>query len=551
MESKARFLIIVALIIIALCCLSVVALGSGWWLYKRLTVLELTPTPEVVEKPVTASPSPSEGGVLNLMGAEPVTLDPALVEDAYSAEYIIKIFSGLVGLDENLKVVPELAEKWDVSDDGTVYTFYLRKDAVFHDGKPVTAQDFKYSLERACDPRLGSNVAGLYLNDIVGVVDKLEGRADEIKGVQVVDEHTLRITIDSPKAYFLAKLTYPVAFVVDKENVESGEDWTSHPNGTGPFKLVKYDDEGIVLEAFDDFYGGRPLIDRVNFIFPKGSPLAMYQGGELDAVPVSRANIEQVLDPSNPLNKELSIVPSLDVMYLGFNVKKPPFEDVKVRRAFAYATNRKAIVNVLYKKMVVEAKGVLPPGMPGYNKELEGIPYDPEKARELLAESSYGGPEELPPITLSVSGSTDLAEALAKMYGKILGVEIEIEQLPWDLFLQELNKHSFQMFILGWNADYPDPQNFLDVHFYSKSEGNNCQYANPEVDRLLEQARVEADSEKRMELYRRAEEMIVQEAPWVPLFHGVDYTLIKPYVKDLVITPQGTYYLRKAYLLPH
>jgi ABC-type transport system substrate-binding protein len=542
MRERTKFLLIVFVVLAFLCCAVIFYAGGLWAVYRYLGAKEkLAPTP------VAATPKP--GGVLRLAGSEPVTLDPALVEDVYSAEYITKIFSGLVTLDESLEVVPDLAERWEVSKDGTVYTFYLRKNARFHNGKPVTAEDVKYSLERACDPAIGSTTAGIYLDDIKGVKEKLAGKEPEIKGVEVLDKYTIRITIDAPKAYFLAKLTYPVAFVVDKENVESGPDWTSQPNGTGPFMLESYDSKkGITLKAFDDFYAGRPLLDQIEFIFPEGSPFVMYQTGELDVVSVGVENIEQVLDPKNPLNKELLKVPSLDLMYVAFNVEKEPFNDPNVRRAFACATDRKAIVKALFKGMVNEAKGILPPGMPGYNEKVEGLACEPSKAAEFLKKSSYGSAENLPPITLSVSGESLVAEALVRMYKDKLGVEVEIEQMPWDLFLKEVNRHNLQMFILGWSADYPDPHNFLDIHFHSQSPGNNTGYSNPEVDKLLEEARVEKEHGKRMALYQKAEELILKDAPWVPLFHGIDYILVKPYVRGLVLLPTGTYYFNKTYI---
>ncbi len=544
MQSRAKFLLIILSVLALLCCAIIFTGGGLWALYRYLAPKEKEAT-----TPLPAAVTPRLGGTLRIAGSEPITLDPALVEDVYSAEYVTKIFSGLVTLNENLEVVPDLAERWEVSPDGTVYTFYLRKNARFHDGKPVTAEDVKYSLERACDPETGSRTAGIYLDDIVGVKERLARKTDEIEGVKVVDKYTLRITVDAPKAYFLAKLTYPVAFVVDKENVESGPDWTSKPNGTGPFKLKNYDpDKGITLEAFDDFYGGRPYVDRVEFIFPEGSPFVMYQTEELDVTSVGVANIEQVLDPKNPLSKELMKVPSLDLMYVAFNVEREPFDDPDVRRAFACATDRKSIVKALLKGMVNEAKGILPPGMPGYTDKAKGLICEPSQAMDFLRRSSYGGPEELPPITLSVSGSSQIAEALVEMYKDKLGVLVEIEQMPWELFLQEVNRHNLHMFILGWSADYPDPHNFLDIHFHSQSVGNNTGYSNPEVDKLLEEARVEKDHERRMTLYQKAEELILRDAPWIPLFHGVDYILVKPYVRGLVLLPTGTFYLNKTFI---
>ena len=182
----------------------------------------------------------SQGDTLRLFGSSPSTLDPAMARESTSLEYIVEIFSGLVCFDPDLKITPDIAESWDITGNGTIYTFHLRQGVEFHSGRNVTANDFKYSLERVCDPATGSQTAETYLGDIVGVKEKLQGKANEVSGIKVLDDYTLQITIDAPKEYFLAKLTYPTAFVVDKANVEMGSDWWRMPNGTGPFKLKQW-----------------------------------------------------------------------------------------------------------------------------------------------------------------------------------------------------------------------------------------------------------------------------------------------------------------------
>ncbi len=551
--SRNRWLWIPITIVVVACLL--VTCGGGslflWYQGEGLKFLEgATPPSELLP---SIRPTPEEepparlGATLNLPGGEPPTLDPALTQDATSASYIVEIFSGLVTLNRDLEVVPDIAESWDLSDDGTTYTFHLRDDVKFHDGKPVTAPDLKYAIERACDPSTGSVVADTYLGDIVGAQAKLRGEADEVSGVLVVDDYTLEIAIDSPKAYFLSKLTYPTAFVVDQENVEGPvQPWTDKPNGTGPFRLAEYQlGLRIVLERNETYYGTpKPALERVNFMLAGGSPMTMYETGELDAVPVGLADIERVLDPSNLLNKELSItLPTLSIFYIGFNVQKPPFDDQKVRQAFNYAIDKDKYVEVVWKKMQLKAEGILPPGMPGYNENLQGYPYDPEKARQLIAESRYGDVSNLPEITLNVSGGGGAAArqvaAIVEMYKQNLGVDIAIQQTEWATYLWDLRAHRYQMFGLtaGWIADYPDPQDFLDILFHSESRNNDMEYSNPAVDRLLEEARGEQDSEKRMELYQQIEEMILEDAPIVPLTHDADHWLTKPYVEGMIYPP--------------
>jgi oligopeptide transport system substrate-binding protein len=551
--SRRRWIWIPITIVVVACLL--VTCGGGflflWYQGEGSDLLErIAPSSESspsIRATVEAKPSVRLGATLNLPGDEPPTLDPALTQDATSATYIVEIFSGLVSLDQDLEVAPDIAESWELSNDGTTYTFHLRDDVKFHDSKPVTAQDFKYSIERACDPATGSVVADTYLGDIVGAQAKLRGQADEVEGVAVIDDHTLEITIDSPKAYFLAKLTYPTAFVVDQENVEGPvQPWTDRPNGTGPFSLAEYELAlRIVLERNEAYYGiPKPALEQVNFVLAGGSAMTMYETGELDAVSVGLTDIERVLDPSNPLNQELSItMPTLSIYYIGFNVQVPPFDDPKVRQAFNYAIDKDKFVEVVWKKMQLKAEGILPPGMPGYNEDLRGYPYDPEKARQLIAESKYGDASNLPEITLSVSGGGGAASrqvsAIVEMYKQNLGVDIAIQQTEWATYLWDVRAHRYQMFGLtaGWIADYPDPQDFLDILFHSESRNNDNVYSNPEVDRLLEEARGEQDFERRMELYQQAEEMILEDAPIVPLTHDAAYWLTKPYVEGMIYPP--------------
>lgn len=501
----------------------------------------------IVTSACNAAPS-SEG--LTLYGSEPSTLDPALCTDATSASYIVEVFSGLVTLDNDLKVVEDIAESYDISSDGATYTFYLRDGVRFHNGKSVTAGDFKYSIERAADPETGSAVAEAYLGDIVGVKEKLNGEADEVAGVRVVDEKTLEITIDAPKAYFLSKLTHPTAFVVDEENVASGGNWWRHPNGTGPFKLWQWQEgQKIILERNEHFYGDKVNLERVTFRLI-GSPMMMYETGEIDITPVGTANIERVLDPTNPLNRELVIVPELSVWYVGFNTAIPPFDDQKVRQAFCHAIDKDRIVEILLKDTVASAYGILPPGMPGYNEELEGLGYDLTRAQQLIAESSYH--DGLPPIVLSVPGGcaavSSLDIAIASMWQENLGAEVQIEALQWDTFLDDLREGRFQAFEVGWVADYPDAENFLDLLFHSESVENHTAYSNPDVDNLLEAARLESDFDARLAIYQEAEQIIVNDAPWLPLFFSRSYFLVQPHVKGFSPAPVVIAYLKDVWI---
>ena len=498
------------------------------------------------------------GGRLVRLFSDPPTLDPHITTDSTSAVIVNEVFGGLVTITPDIVIAPDLAEDWDISPDGKVFTFRLRQDAKFHDGRPVVAEDFRWSLERAADPLTESPVADLYLSDVIGVADKLNGKAETIQGLRVIDERTLELTIDAPKSYFLAKLTYPTAFVVDRKNVEGNKNnWVFEPNGTGPFRLERYDiGETILLGRNENYHLGPPFLDEVEFILSGGDPMLMYENDEIHVTGLGLADLERVQDPSNPLRTELATAPpGFTVSFIGMNLEQPPFDDVKFRQALNYAVNKKEIATTALSDLVVPAIGVIPPGFPSYNPDLRGYGYDPEKAKRLLSESRYGAdPASIPRITLSIAGNFGASvgldmEVMLRSWEETLGVEVEIQQTEWATFLQDVHQRRFQMFALAWSADYPDPQDFLDIMFHTDSANNWGNYNNREVDSLLEKARVEPDQTARFQQYNLIEQLIVDDAPWVPLWHSTERkVLVKPEVKDYFLLPMTIPKLRHVYI---
>lgn len=491
-----------------------------------------------------------EQDTLNLWDIGPLTLDPAISSEMNSHTYVMQIFSGLVRLGADSKPVPDIAERWDKSSDGKNYTFYLRKGIRFHNGKEVTAQDFKYSWERACNPAMRSQTAATYLGDIVGVKDVLEGKTTRISGVEVINDYTLKVTVDAPKAYFLAKLTYPTAFVVDIDNVETGTKWWQKPNGTGPFKLKEWKiDELLILDPNEHYYG-QPATTKAVFHLLAGMPMAMYEMGQIDVVPVDEYYIDIATDKSGSFYKELAIFPELSLFYIGFNTQKPPFDDVNVRLAFCHAVNKEHIIKLTLKDMMTKADGILPLSMPGYNKNIHGLGYDVAEAKSLIANSKYGSIANLPPIALTTSGwggnIPEYLGAIIQDWERNLGIEVTVRQLEPEIFSYNLKEEADEMFISGWIADYPDPQNFLDVLFHSSAEYNAGNYSNPEVDTLLDRAGLQPDEATRFTLYQQAEQILVSEAACLPLWFGRTYLLIKPYVKNYKIDAQGMPTLSKV-----
>ncbi len=508
-----------------------------------------------IAPPFTSTPPLEELPALNLYNVEPYTLDPAVCHDSVSNGYVVQLFGGLVRLDEEFRPAPDIAEDWEVSPDGRTYTFHLRQDVRFHDGDAVTAADFKYSWERACRPATESDTAEMFLGDIVGVREVLSGERDGISGVEVMDEHTLRVTIDEPRSYFLYKLSYATAFVVDEDNVGVGGEWWRRPNGTGPFVLSDWlEDELIVLMRNERYHGEVAGVGRVNFKLWAGVPMNLYETGEIDVTGVSAVYIDRVIDEKGPFYDDLTMSPEISFSYIGFDATRPPFDEAVLRRAFCHAIDKEKIVSLTYRDMMEPAYGILPPGMPGYDEGLDGLRFDVDEAHRLIAQSSYGDVDNLPPITITTPGrgpgvSAGLG-AVVSQWRENLGVEVKVRKLDPERFFYHTSEEKDEMFILGWVADYPHPQNFLETLFYSSAEANHGEYANPRFDELVAEANAELDWEESVALYRRAEGILVEDAACIPLWFGESYTLVKPYVEGYRLNPMGIAMLNDVKVLP-
>jgi oligopeptide transport system substrate-binding protein len=472
------------------------------------------------------------------------SLDPQLIGDATSARYAAQIFGGLVALDRNLEIVPDLAERWEISPDGKVYTFHIREDARFHSGKPVTAEDVRYTIDRAGDPATGSDVAGIYLNDIVGFNERLAGEVDNVSGVEIIDELTIRITITQPVPYFLAKLSHTTGSIVNRDNVEGGNDlWFLDPDGTGPFSMKGWDPGVVmVLERNERYHLDPPKLSHVT-IWNVGDPLAMYEADELDAFEIAggTAASQDMLDASHPLNSELQVGPQLGINIIGFNQAQAPFEDPRARRAFALATDREALIEEFFIDTVELASGYLPLGMPGFDAGLRPIPHDPVAAKALWDQVVVDSGIETETFNFLVTGLTLSAfdNRLAEMWQDALGITIEFSGTAFGLNNDALVQAEANFFEYGWIADYPDPQNFADVLFHSEAINNIGGYSNAEIDGLLEAARVDQDRSSRIQRYSDADRVMLDDVPAIPLYYFRNYVLVKPHVQNWFFSQQG------------
>ena len=473
----------------------------------------------------------------------PTVFDPAVIGDATSARYAQQVFSGLVTLDRELRVVSDIAESWQVSDGGRTYLFKLRSNAKFHSGRAVTAQDVKYSIERAADPELRSEVAGVYLDDIVGLSDRLSGRARDVSGVEVVDSATVRIRIRTPVPYFLAKLTHPTSYVVNRDNIEKdGRLWFLKPDGTGPFKIKGWD-VGVVmvLERNDLYYRAVAKTQYIVVWNAGGNGQTMFEAGDVDVAAIAGEQAQQAQQASSPLRSQLSISPELGLYYVGFNNKLPPFDDARARRAFAMAIDRDKIIKDLVFSTVPKATGVLPIGIPGFDPQLAPSGYDPAQAKTLWTQALAAKNLKVDSVLFQVSGFSglEILEEMGKQWEANLGVKVQFQLVSGNTNRARiLSQNGGHLFEYGWVADYPDPHNFLDVLFHSAAVNNIGAYTNGQFDRLLEDARTEQSETARLAKYREADRLFLADAGAIPVYYFRNYYLVKPYVKDWFLSAQ-------------
>jgi oligopeptide transport system substrate-binding protein len=523
--------------------------GSSWVVLQVSIAVsdheaKLAQIDEFVSSFAWETPTPygaSKDDSLFLAGGEIRTIDP--VQDRGSAGGIAtEIFSGLVVLDTNIEIAAEIASSWEIDDSGLVYTFHLNPSAVFHDGRQITAEDVKYSWERAAEPATESPTVLTYLGDIVGIDAMNSGDATTVSGLVVIDDVTLQVTIEKPIQYFLQKLTYPTALIVDRYAVEAGgEDWTDAPNGSGPFKLKQWDkDEVMVLERHEEHYTVVPKLKHIVYMLFAGRPMTMYENDEIDMVGVGGSNIERVTDPANALNADLVIGDNYCTSYLWFNTAREPFSDVFIREAFAKSIDIDKVVEVSLKGTSTRSTSLLPPGIPGHLERPNAVQYDVAAALTALKNS---------PLSIQ-GGAIDVYGVSApflSMWKENLGAYfVSIDVVESDDWLERRDAGEFLFGTTGWCADYPDPQNFLEILFHSESQENSTGYSNSEFDRLVEEAAVETNPDVRIALYQQAEDLLIENYVMVPLWRGQSRLLVKPWVKNAQVTPIG---VRTSHLL--
>lgn len=500
-----------------------------------------------------SSAAQAEGKVLRIHEVTfPDVVDPQKSSFANEIAILALNYEGLTRQDDDLNTVGAAAEDWEFNEEGDVVTFNLREGLSYSDGSPLTADNFVYAVERTCDP----NTAGQYqsiLFDIVGCEDfanaDAEGDAYEAAkeglGIKAIDDQTLEITLNGPAPFFPTVASLWVFYPVKQELVEQGgENWWKDPElqlGNGPFQINRWEDDQLVaFEANENYWGGRPKLDGIEYVYQGESAVALeaYRAGDLDIVQLDPSQLPTVQD-----DPDLVSYPVASTYTMGFNLTMEPFDDIKVREAFSYAFDRDTYCEVIRSGDCTPTLSWIPPGLPG-SLETDAFGYDPDAAVAALAESSYGGPEGLPALQMYYnsddSANTARAEWVAGQYREVLGVEIELVPTEGQALValrKEPSTFPQILFVGGWIQDYPDPQNWLSVYWKCDSTfAKRFGYCNPEFDEVVAKADAELDENTRMELYQQAGEILVNDAPGPFLYNLSNQVLVSPAVTGYTAT---------------
>lgn len=488
------------------------------------------------------------------LDAEPPTLDWNLATDHTSIRVIYNIMEGLTEYDKDLNPIPALAERWDVSEDGKTYTFHLRKNVRWTDGVPLKASQFVDGWIRLLTPETAAEYA-YFLFDVVGAKEFNSGKIKDPKklGVKALDDHTLEVKLIKPIVFFPAITTFMVTYPIRKEVIDKhGDRWTEPGNieTLGPFNIDEWQHEYlIILSRNPDYFGPKPKLKKVKMfmIEEKTTALSLYERGSLDIVDLPPQAIEKYSK-----SPEYENFPFLRIYYYGFNVTKKPFDDVRVRKAFASAIDRSAFPKIL-KGGEIPASSLIPKGMFGYEPGI-GHKFDPAKAKALLKEAGYDENNPLPEIEIAFnlppSENGLIAENVAAQWRVHLGAKVKLNNQEWKVYLDTMKHDTPMVYRLGWGADYPDPDNFA-VLFTSSSGNNHTQWGNPRYDELVSLAAVESDLKKRKMMYDEAQRILVEEdCAIVPLFISALNVLVSKRVHGYDLNAMDTQYLKKVSLSP-
>lgn len=482
--------------------------------------------------------------------SEPPNIDPALGVDTISIDIMNNLGDGLVSFDREMKPVPALAESYEISKDGTLFTFKIRKGVTWSDGVPLTAQHFLESWQRVLNPETAGEYA-YFLYDIKGAEDYNTKKLKDFSqvGIKAVDEATLEVKLRAPAVYWInmpaAAVMFPVRADLEKK---FGNKFMEPANfvGVGPYLLKEWEhDKKMVLERNPSYWDKEhpPRIKTVviQIVEDPSTAVSLFEKGQIDFM----RRIPSLLVDKYKDDNRFHVLPYLRGYHYSFNVKKGPFKDVRVRKAFAHAIDREEIIKVLRDNRTPVSSWI-PKGLLGFNADI-GLKFDPEKAKKLLAEAGFPGGKGFPKFTLAFDVREDnktVAENVMAQWKKNLGIEPNVQSMEWKVYLDAMKVSPPEVFRFGWGADYPDAQNFLDM-FYGKSGNNHTMWASQKYEDLVKKSGAEQDPKKREALFDQAQKLLLEEdVAIVPLFQdNIDF-LLSERVKDFYLDGMSNLFIR-------
>ncbi len=501
---------------------------------------------------------PPHAMVIRLADADDIpTLDPAGGYDTVSWTFEQAIFDTLVRYgDGNIELEPDIATGWESSPDATTFTFHLRTDARFSDGRSVTSADFRYGIERVLNPATRSR--GMeYYRGIAGAGDFVAHRTAHVSGIDTPDNWTIVFHLGAPDPIFAHKLAMPFASAIPRDVAEKwGDDFSRHVVGSGAFMLRDWIGGQRLVLVRNPCYFAKPLphLDAIVVSVGVNQELQWlrFDAGQIDAVAdIPPAEFPYVMKA--PRLRALTLAKTtVTTRYLGMYCQMWPFTDVRVRRALSYAIDRRKLIAILNGRGIV-GRGVMPPNLPGYDPDLKGYDYDPAKARALLEQAHLIRGFEFEIWMRADQTNLMLAQSVQQDLAP-LGIRARLKPVAWGPFLEAIRQpHTAQSFMQGWEADFPDPENFLGALLSRAQWGSNNDsfYSNPEVEQILAQAEPVADMKRRYALYNQAEKIVVADAPWVFLYYPVTYIIRQPWVHDYMMNPMRPTRFERVWLSPH
>lgn len=519
---------------------------------------------ETIEEGAAGSdsgPTHSGGTLIFARGADSSSLDPGSTADGEASRVTVQVFETLTRFaEDSFEIEPGLAESWDVSEDGLSYTFHLRKGVEFHDGTPFDADAVIFNFERWSDPEHPYHFAeeGFIYSSYVNQFGGLKGdESHVIEEINKIDEHTVEFVLKRPVPAFLQNMAMSYFGLASPKSLETyGADIVEHPVGTGPFVFEEWvRDDAITLVKNENYWqDGYPLVDRVIFqVIPDNAArLTALQSGEVDiADGLNPDDLERVEgDP----NVELLQRDANNIGYLGFNMEKEPFNDPLVRKAMNYAVNKENLIATVYNDLAEPAKNPLPPSYLGYNDDIAPYEYDPEKARDLLAEAGYGDGFTFDLWTMPVPrpympDPNRAAEALQTDFAEV-GLTANIVTMEWATYLDELTQGNQEVYMIGWSGVNGDPDYFLNnlLAEHSIPDPNYSRYRNAELTELLLDAQSVLDEKERAAMYARAQEIVHEDAAMIPLVHTRPALGVSKRVQDYIPHLSVTEPLTKVHL---